>query len=54
METAKLVSERPKAKPNPIAEFHHILPDGTKVKGVWSHLVGPDIAKLVTVHYLDE
>ena len=31
-----------------------VLPDGTPVKAVWSHLQAAGVAKLVTVHYLED
>jgi len=49
-----LICERPTAKPNPAIEVHILLPDGTEVKSVWSLLRQSGVAKLVTVHYLDE
>ena len=49
-----LIIERPDALPNPAVEVRQSLADGTEVKAVWSHLVSPDVAKLVTVHFFDE
>ena len=49
-----LLSERPKAKPNPAIEVRECLPDGTEFKAVWSHLRKSGVAKLVTVHFFDE
>jgi hypothetical protein len=48
-----LLVERPRDKPNPIAEVRQYLPDGTAVKAVWSWLKVSRTAKLVTVHFLD-
>jgi len=31
-----------------------MLADGTEVTVIWSHLVGVDLAKLVTVYFADE
>ena len=50
----KLLSERPRDKPNPAIEVREVLPDGTECKAVWSHLRQSDVAKLVTVHFFDE
>src|SRR5437016_3507997 len=50
----KLLTERPRDKPNPAIEVREILPDGTECKVVWSHLRQSDVAKLVTVHFFDE
>jgi hypothetical protein len=46
--------ERPRARPNPAAEFQQALPDGTEFKAVWSYLAQSNVAKLVTVHFFDE
>lgn len=53
MTTAKLLVERPKSQPNPVAEFEVLLADGTTVKAVWAYIVRLDVAKLVTVHFFD-
>jgi hypothetical protein len=53
LDSAKLIHERPKAKPNPIAEFEQTLPDGTAFKSVWSWISLDHIAKLVTVHFFN-
>jgi hypothetical protein len=50
---AKLIRERPKATPNPAAEFEQILPDGTSVKSVWAWISAEQIAKRVTVHFFN-
>ncbi len=50
---ATLLRERPQARPNPVVELDQLLPDGTKVKAVWSYLPRHKAAKLVTVHYYD-
>jgi hypothetical protein len=50
----ELVTERPKAKPNPAIEIRGCLPDGSEFKAVWSHLRQSGVAKLVTVHFFDE
>lgn len=51
--TAKLVAERPRARPNPTIELRESLPDGTEFKAVWSYLRQSGVAKLVTVHFFD-
>lgn len=48
-----LLLERPDAQPNPAVEVSELLPDGTEFKAVWSHLRRANVAKLVTVHFLD-
>jgi len=54
IERGILEKERPDDLPNPSIVITQTLPDGTEVKAVWSHINSVDIAKLVTVHYLDE
>ena len=54
MESARLLSERTSSLPNPSIEVMQGLADGTDVKVVWSYLASADIAKLVTVHFIDE
>jgi len=49
----ELIAERPRAKPNPAIEVKQQLPDGTEFKAVWSLLAKSDVAKLVTVHFID-
>jgi hypothetical protein len=49
-----LLCEDLDAEPNPAVEVEELLPDGTPIKAVWSHIVFADIAKLVTVHFFDE
>jgi len=53
MEDARLLTERPNAKPNAAVEFQLQLADGIDVKAVWSWLRGINVAKLVTVHFFD-
>ena len=50
----ELIAERPESAPNATAEVRELLPDGTEFKAVWSHLRSSGVAKLVTVHFLDE
>ena len=54
LEEGKLMLERPNDKPNPAVEVEERLPDGTKFKAVWSYLRRSGVAKLVTIHFLDE
>jgi hypothetical protein len=54
LEEGKLILERPDAEPNPAVEVEERLPDGTRFKAVWSLLRRSGVAKLVTVHFLDE
>ncbi|MBN1346724.1 MAG: DUF4258 domain-containing protein [Phycisphaerae bacterium] len=49
----ELVRERPHDKPNAAVEVSELLADGTPVTAVWSWLPRLQIAKLVTVYYLD-
>lgn len=53
IENAVFLAESPDNVPNPSIEVEQTLADGTPVKVVWSHVKSLDIAKLVTVHYLD-
>ncbi|HEY1684241.1 MAG TPA: DUF4258 domain-containing protein [Tepidisphaeraceae bacterium] len=53
MEKAELLFERPRDLPNPAIETRQLLADGTEIKAVWSHIIDADVAKLVTVHFLD-
>ncbi len=46
--------ERPQNRPHPAVEIRGLLPDGTSFKAVWCLLGRSRVAKLVTVHYLDE
>lgn len=50
---SELMAERVEATPNPAIELREQLPDGTEIKAVWSHLQASDVAKLVTVHFID-
>jgi hypothetical protein len=53
LDDGDLLAERPDAEPNPPVEVRECLPDGTDFKAVWSHLRQSDVAKLVTVHFID-
>lgn len=53
LEDARLLVERPTARPNPAVEVEQLLMDDTSVKVVWSYLQGLDFSKLVTVHFFD-
>ena len=48
-----LITEKPRAMPNPTVEVRESLPDGTEFKAVWSLLRLSGVAKLVTVHFFD-
>lgn len=50
----RLLLERPRDKPNPIAEVEQRLADGTPFKAVWAYVRIHRVAKLVTVHFFDE
>jgi len=54
MSDARLLTQRPLARPNPIVEVRVPLPDGDECKAVWSWLRQEGVAKLVTAHLLDE
>ncbi len=54
LDDGELIVERPDAMPNPTVEVRELLPDGTEFKVVWSHLSSSGVAKLVTVHFIDE
>ena len=54
IERGMILAERINDMPNPSVEVRQMLADGTAVRAVWSHLVNADIAKLVTVYYLDK
>ena len=49
-----LLSEHPKASPNPTVEVRQTLASGEEFKAVWSHLRQSGVAKLVTVHFFDK
>lgn len=53
LEDGHLLAERPDDELNPAVEVRELLPDGTEVKVVWSHLRQSGVAKLVTVHFFD-
>lgn len=53
MADARLLLERPRSHPNPVAEFELLLADGTPVKAVWAYIAQLNVAKLVTVHFFD-
>ncbi len=54
IETAELLADRPDAQPNPAIETRQSLADGSQIKAVWSHISSADVAKLVTIHFLNE
>lgn len=49
-----MLLERLDGKPNPAVEILVVLPDGTEVKAVWALLARSGVAKLVTVHFVEE
>jgi hypothetical protein len=51
---ARLITERPLARPNPIVEMRVPLPNGDDCKVVWSLLRREGVAKLVTAHLLGD
>jgi hypothetical protein len=51
---ATLLRERNRDQPNPSVEVMESLADGTQVKVIWSHVKSIDIAKMVTVYFLDD
>lgn len=53
MEDGELMDEHPGAVPNPTVDVREFLPDGTEFKAVWSYLSQSDVAKLVTVFFLE-
>jgi hypothetical protein len=54
MAEARLITERPLARPNPIVEMQVPLPNGDDCKVVWSLLRREGVAKLVTAHLLGD
>ncbi len=54
IEHGQCLVERPDARPHPAVDVSQQLADGTAIKAVWSHLISVDIAKLVTVHFIDQ
>lgn len=51
MSDAKLLEERPRARPNATVKVRIALPDGSDCDVVWSRLRSANVAKLVTVFY---
>lgn len=49
-----VLRERPRNRLHPAVEYEGLLPDGARFKSDWCLLRQTRIAKLVTVHYLDE
>lgn len=54
IDSARLISERPKTEPNPTIQAEQQLADGTPVVVVWAYMRAINTAKLVTVHFFDE
>jgi Domain of unknown function (DUF4258) len=53
LQTADVVRERPRSKPNPSVVVRQVLEDGTEVEVIWSWLGETRQAKLVTVYLLE-
>ena len=53
MDTARVLSEQPDARPYPTAVFEIILANGETATAVWSWIRALDLAKLVTVFFVD-
>jgi hypothetical protein len=53
IDSACLVRERPRSKPNPSVIIQHQLVDGSEVEAVWSWLAESNRAMLVTVYFRD-
>jgi hypothetical protein len=53
VDDAELTVERPDASPNPAVELRQLLPDGTEITAVWSLLKQSNVAKLVTVYFVE-
>ncbi len=53
IEHSKLLAERALDQPNPVVEVLELLADGMEIKAVWSLLILIDVAKLVTVHFIE-
>jgi hypothetical protein len=51
LETAELVRERPRSKPNPSVVVRQVLADGNEIEAIWSWLARTGEAKLVTVYF---
>ena len=51
---ARLITERPLARQNPIVEMRVLLPNGDDCKVVWSLLRREGVAKLVRAHRLGD
>ena len=51
LDRARLLLEREDRRPNPVAEFEEVLPDGTPIKAVWAWISEERMAMLVTVHF---
>jgi hypothetical protein len=53
LETATLVRERPRSRPNPSVVVRQELEDGSTVEAIWSWLESDSRAILVTVYFED-
>jgi len=54
IENGLLIVERPNGSPNPAIEVRQLLADGTEIKAVWSYMISVDMAKLVTIHFIED
>jgi len=54
LQQGRLVNVRPDDQPNPIIEVEQVLANGEKVKAVWAWLAYNRVAKLVTVHLVEQ
>lgn len=52
IEAAIFVDENWESLPNPTVRVRELLPDGTEVLAVWAYLQRSQLAKLVTVYYV--
>lgn len=52
--SARVLCERPADRSNPSVEMEQTLPDGTRIKAVWSWLPESRMARLITVHFFDQ
>ena len=53
VEDARVIVQQPGATPNPTVELRQLLPDGSEITAVWSLLRPSNVAKLVTVYFVE-
>ncbi len=53
LDSAELVRERPRSKPNPSVVVRQTLADGTEIEVIWSWLSQSGRAKMVTASFRD-